>query len=57
MHLGLLRKLPIPDLDSETLKRVRDGVHQARDARLAAFQAEREAIELIEREVLPEWLG
>jgi len=57
MHTGLLRKLPVPDLDSETLRLVRDGVRQAMEARIAATRAEYEAVQIIEREVLPEWLG
>lgn len=57
MHLGLLRTLPVPDLDSKTLRMVRDGVTKAMEARIAAARAEHEAVQIIEREVLPEWLG
>ena len=57
MHTGLLRNLPVPDLDTETIIRVRTGIGVATKARIDATLAENEAIRIVEEEVLPEWLA
>jgi len=57
MHTGLLRQLPIPQLDAQELKKVKHYVAQAVTARVAATEDETESIRIIEEEVLPEWLA
>ncbi|MGI9067085.1 MAG: hypothetical protein ACR2HX_11875 [Pyrinomonadaceae bacterium] len=57
MHKGLLSELPIPELDSNTLSKIRQYVAEAVAARIAATKAENESIRTIEEEVLPEWLA
>jgi len=57
MHTGLLRELPVPELGSDALKKVKHHVAQAVAGRVAATRAENEAIRIVEEEVLPEWLA
>jgi len=52
-----MRRLPIPDLDLAQLAQLESAVAQAMGARVAAERAEKEAIRVIEEEVLPEWLA
>jgi len=56
MHVGLLGRLPIPELPSNMIERVKGHIAGAVKARISASAAELEAIRIIEQEVLPEWL-
>jgi hypothetical protein len=57
MHCGLLRELPVPQLNPKSHETVKYHVSRAVAARVAATQAENEAIRIVEEEVLPEWLA
>lgn len=57
MHLDLLRALPFPDLPPTLHARVTAHVQSAMQARAAATAAEREAIRIVDEEVLPAWLA
>ena len=57
MHIGLLNKVPIPDLEASVSKSIRENIAAAVRARADAHEAESEAVRIIEEEVLPEWLG
>jgi hypothetical protein len=56
MHLDLLRKVPIPDLNEQICLEATGNLRAAAKARLKALKAENEAIRIIEEEVLPKWL-
>ncbi len=57
MRIDLLEQLPFPDPSSATMEAVRRHVTTAEAMRIAADEAEIEAIRIIEQEVLPEWLA
>jgi hypothetical protein len=57
MHLGLLRQLPIPSLDTNAATDVKGHIRAAIDARRISSTSELEAVRIIEEEVLPEWLA
>jgi hypothetical protein len=57
MHIGLLRQLPIPQLDSRIAKSVNLHASRAIAARVRSNKAEAEAVRIIEEEVLAEWLS
>jgi hypothetical protein len=57
MHVGLLGRLPVPELAVDEMAEVKTHVTNAVIARNAATAAETEAIRIIEEDVLPEWLA
>lgn len=57
VHLGLLARLPIPDLSEEASQHVRSHIRTAVFARQTAAKAEREASRIFQDEVLPDWLN
>jgi hypothetical protein len=57
MHVGLLGRLPVPELTPNAKQEVNKHVQEAVEARRAAAAAEQEAIRIIEEEILPEWLA
>jgi hypothetical protein len=57
MHLGILSKLPIPDIRGKLLSEIKSHLKDATEARIAAAKAENEAVRIIEEEVLTEWLN
>jgi hypothetical protein len=57
MRVDLLEDLPVPMLDSTTAKAVDTHMRQALAAKVNASNAEKEAIRIIEDEVLPQWLA
>lgn len=57
MHIGLLRRLPIPELTKTALEAVRTHISAAISARLNGNAAEAEAVRIVEEEVLPKWLN
>ena len=57
VRIDLLARLPVPDLASEEADRITAAVNGALAARLAATEAEQEAIRIVEAEVIPRWLG
>jgi hypothetical protein len=57
MRIDLLKQLPFPDPSAKQLETVRHQVKTAEAARIAADEAEEEAIRIIEHEVLPQWLA
>ncbi|NLS90945.1 MAG: restriction endonuclease subunit S [Planctomycetaceae bacterium] len=56
MRPDLLLDLPFPELSTTALQQVRDSLGDAIAALAEADQAEQQAIQLIEEEVLPAWL-
>jgi len=56
MRPDLLRQLPFPD-EADLVERCGVHVLAAIDARVAAKQAEEEAVRILEHEVFPEWLS
>jgi hypothetical protein len=57
VRLDLLLKLPYPDLCVDDRERVGDLLAKAERARIAAADAELEAIRIVQEEVLPAWLA
>lgn len=57
MRVDLLEELPFPDPGSLPTEKIRKLVCEAEAARLQADAAEIEAIQIIEQEVLPQWLA
>lgn len=57
LNTELAMRLPFPDLPGEPRGRVTTHVRTAMTARAAATAAEREAIRIVEEEVLPAWLA
>jgi hypothetical protein len=57
MRLDLLGQLPYPELGRDMRARVTRHLLAAEDARLDAVKAETSAIQIVEEEVLPAWLG
>lgn len=57
MRLDLVKNLPVPTLDSSISQQVNTHVKNALEARVTAANAEKEAVRIIEEEVLPEWLA
>lgn len=57
MRGDLLRELPIPELEEHARMTVRQAIEEALAAREAAQDAEKEAIRIVEEEVLPAWLA
>ncbi|MFO0570171.1 MAG: hypothetical protein U0263_31295 [Polyangiaceae bacterium] len=57
MRLDLLGELPFPDVSSDRAAAIGRHVATAEAARVAASSAEREAMRLIEHEVMPAWLA
>lgn len=53
---SLIRALPFPEVDEKTKALIDGRVEAAMNARVAAASAEKEAIRIIEDEVLPQWL-
>jgi restriction endonuclease S subunit len=57
MRIDLLLQLPLPIPNASELEATREHVAVAEAARIAADEAETEAIRIIEQEVLPQWLA
>jgi type I restriction enzyme S subunit len=57
MRLDLVRNLPAPALEESVAKRVDNHIKQGLEARVNFIRAEKEAVRIIEEEVLPEWLA
>ena len=57
MRLDLVLRLPVPDLDSAASARLSTHMANACAARIRAGAAEAEAIRIIEKEVVPQWLA
>ena len=57
MHIGLLRRLPVPNLGKTTEQEVRTHISAAISGRASANNAEAEAVRIVEEEVLPKWLN
>ena len=57
MHTGLLAELPHPPLTDSVLTAISTHVQAAIKARMASETAEKEAVRIIEQEVLPPWLA
>lgn len=53
----LMRALPFPDISQDVHSQVNLHVQAAMEARVTAANAEKEAVRIIEEEVLPEWLA
>jgi hypothetical protein len=54
---SLIRALPFPEVDEKTKTLIDSHVEAAINARVTAANAEKEAIRIIEDEVLPQWLA
>jgi hypothetical protein len=54
---SLIRQLPFPEVSTGVQTQVNVSVQSAVNARVTAANAEKEAIRIIETEVLPQWLG
>jgi hypothetical protein len=54
---SLIRALPFPEVDKTTKTFIDAHVQAAMNARVTAANAEKEAIRIIETEVLPQWLA
>lgn len=54
---SLIRKLPFPEVSQAVHSQVNLHVQAAMEARVTAANAEKEAVRMIEEEVLPEWLA
>ena len=57
MRLDLLALLPYPELSKDERAAVTRHVGMAEQARIAATEAEMEAVRIVEEEVLPQWLA
>lgn len=57
MRIDLLERLPFPDAGELPASKIRSLILAAEAARVAADEAEAEAIRIIEEEVLPQWLA
>jgi hypothetical protein len=57
MHIGILKEVPVPTLDSKISAIVRQHLATAVSSRARANAAESDAVRIVEEEVLPEWLG
>ncbi|NJR48198.1 MAG: hypothetical protein HC780_00275 [Leptolyngbyaceae cyanobacterium CSU_1_3] len=53
----LMRALPFPDISQDVHSQVNLHVQAVMEARVTAANAEKEAVRMIEEEVLPEWLA
>ncbi|NEZ64673.1 restriction endonuclease subunit S [Leptolyngbyaceae cyanobacterium CCMR0082] len=57
LRSDLIRALPFPEVSKELHQKINDHMQSAIQARLTAANAEKEAVRIIEEEVLPEWLA
>lgn len=57
MRLDLIQELPFPEIGQRSAYHIQQHIDEAARCRIAAENAEREAIRNLEDEVLPAWLN